>query len=147
MSLKIYRTKDEIPNGIRFVNSNDAYFNGHTQLNGSELESEILRCIDKARYNSAFTFIGRDVNLGALNIQQLSTGTKTLLNILSNPDVCFNVVECGSNALRLLPLVKDGHILWRTAFAPYSGDALCDISYHDKEFSNFYEFMRYAKEG
>lgn len=44
-------------------------------------------------YNSPATFIGRDPSLGALYKQHLSTGTKTLLNVLNHPDKCFSTID------------------------------------------------------
>lgn len=44
-------------------------------------------------YNSPATFIGRDPSLGALYKQHLSTGTKTLLNVLNHPDKCFDTMQ------------------------------------------------------
>lgn len=59
-------------------------------------------------YNSPATFIGRDPSLGALYKQHLSTGTKTLLNVLNHPDKCFSTIECGYNALTLLMGFTEG---------------------------------------
>lgn len=45
------------------------------------------------------TFYGRTANYGSLRKDYLSSGTKTLLNIISHPDKCFDVCECGGNVL------------------------------------------------
>lgn len=68
---------------------NDTYFDGHTELDPGSMCAGVLKVIDKAVYNSPATFIGRDPSLGALYKQHLSTGTKTLLNVLNHPDKCF----------------------------------------------------------
>ncbi len=41
----------------------------------------------------------------------LSTGSKILLNIYRYPELCFNVMECGDNALELLAGIKKDNIL------------------------------------
>lgn len=44
------------------------------------------------------------INLGfsALAIRNLSSGCKTLLNIMKHPDKVVNVEECGPNVLRII---------------------------------------------
>jgi len=37
-----------------------------------------------------------------LNIDKLSTGCKTALNVLYNPDKVFDIRECGDNALDVI---------------------------------------------
>ncbi|MDE7307768.1 MAG: DUF4869 domain-containing protein [Lachnospiraceae bacterium] len=61
--------------------------------------------IDKAEYTTSLTFLERTNILGNLNKSMLSTETKTLLNIINHPDICFNVAECGNNALQFLPKI------------------------------------------
>ncbi len=41
----------------------------------------------------------------------LSTGSKILLNLYRYPELCFNVMECGDNALELLAGIKKDNIL------------------------------------
>ena len=45
-----------------------------------------------------------------LNIDKLSTGCKTLLNIFYNPDIIFDIRECGENALDLIYALPEGNI-------------------------------------
>lgn len=52
--------------------------------------------------------VGRDKSLGALFTDNLSTGTKTLLNIWQHRDLCFDTIECGNNALTLLMGFTEG---------------------------------------
>lgn len=141
MSLRIYTEKEEIPSNMRFVDYNDIFFNG-VSLKDDEISEKIMSEIDQAHYSSEKTFIGRDSSLGNLNKENLSTGCKTLLNILYSPCECFDVVECGENALRLLPLIKDGNILWKTPVL--HGNTTCDIDIHGKHFTDFREFLKYV---
>lgn len=55
----------------------------------------ILRIIDQAEYCSEKTFIGRDKSLGALFTDNLSTGTKTLLNISQHRSLCYQFLHAG----------------------------------------------------
>lgn len=142
MSLRIYTHKEEIPNGMKFVNYNDLFFNGGC-LRNDTLSRKIMKEIDQAEYSSENTFIGRDKCLGSLNKEHLSTGCKTLLNIVYNPDKCFDVIECGVNALNLLPLIQNGNILWEMPVLHYIGDGDCDIVSQDIHFTKFRDFLKF----
>ena len=46
-----------------------------------------------------------------LNIDKLSTGCKTALNIMYNPDKIFDIRECGDNALDVIYALPDGNVV------------------------------------
>lgn len=114
---------------------------------GGYIESAILSTIDKARYCSNKSFYGRSSDEIPVGKNQLSTGTKTLLNVINNPELCFDLRECGDNALELLPLITDGTVYWDMPFIAYMGDANCDIIYNDKHYTDFYKFLGTINEG
>lgn len=146
MSLRIYRSVDEVPEGIRVVMNNNLFFDARTLIRNDALVLDILKSIDKAVYNSELTFIGRTLELGALSKSMLSTGTKTLLNIISYPDKCFNVVECGNNALKFIPKLKQGHILWEMPVVVCRDKPECDIEYRGIHYTDFHEFLSKVEE-
>lgn len=84
MSLQVYNKTDP---PMSVIVDND------TELDSGDICTGVLKVIDKAVYNSPATFIGRDTSLGALYKQHLSTGTKTLLNVLNHPDKCFSTMQ------------------------------------------------------
>lgn len=142
MALVVYTNKKDVEDSGRdLVMINDLFFDFETVLDDSDLVRLILSTIDKASYNSSLTFIGRTKELGALNKNMLSTGTKTLLNIIQHPNKCFSVCECGNNVLSLLPLITEGSIYWSIPVVAYNGDSACDIICNNKEYKNFYEFL------
>ena len=144
MSLNVYTSIEQIPAGINIIRSNDAVFNGATLLRNSELSNRILSSIDNAKFYSKDSFVSSTGVL--LSRDRLSTGTKTLLNILEFPDKCFDVIECGNNALSLLCLFNEGNILWRIPVALCSGDPACDIILsNSKHFVKFYDFLNYCR--
>ncbi|MBR4515198.1 MAG: DUF4869 domain-containing protein [Lachnospiraceae bacterium] len=146
MSLIIFRNKSEIPDTIDYINSNDLFFNEKTTIPDTPLAKEILKKVDKADYYSELVFTSRTKDLGNLFKNYLSSGTKTLLNIISNPDKCFNLAECGINVLDFIPKIKDGIVLWEhISLFPEDEDESCDIVYKDKQFTNIYEFLNYAR--
>jgi hypothetical protein len=150
--LTIYREESAIPEGVKLIKDNDEYFDAKTKLYDTDLVRFILKKIDYAKYNSDNTFISREEKLGGLNKNLLSTGTKTLLNIISSDDVCFDVVECGINALDLLPKLSmediNGRILWKSCMYPFPDNYACDIMYNGQHFKQVYDFVELiSKEG
>lgn len=141
VALNIYTKKDLIPQDMLFINANDPFFNCNTQLADDGLTATILRELDYAVRNSPYTFIGREPELGALNKEHLSTGTKTLLNILSHPNICFNVVECSPNALDFLVKFTEGNIYWKHPIHVYGDDGACDIILDGAHYSDFYDMQ------
>lgn len=147
MALYIYTDKLNIPEGIKIIDFNDSYFDVFTTIDDTSLVRSILATIDKAEYNSDNTFIGRTKELGALNKSMLSTGTKTLLNIIQHPDKCFNTIECGANALEFLPLVGEGKVIWKVPVLTTIPNAKCNIILNDKEcFTDFHDLQKYVVE-
>ena len=93
------QVRDFSPQEIRLVLWGDSYFDTHTYLLTDTLVTGILWAVDKAKYNNKNSFISRVPEIGALNKNYLSSGTKTLLNIINHPDICFSIATCGGNAL------------------------------------------------
>ena len=93
----IYTEKKESPNWIL---KNDLYFNLHTS--NEDMTGEDKKLIYQAD-NAVLTpdkHIETKYGLGT--IRNLSSGCKTLLNIVKHPDKVVCVEECGPNVLKLI---------------------------------------------
>lgn len=146
MSLIIYEDKKQVPSNIEYVNWNDLFFEGEI-INDDPLSRFVLKEVEQAEYVNKNYFRGRFVEDGNLNKSNLSTGTKTLLNIINHPDICFDTLECGDNALFALRKIKDGYIVEKSGVVFFHGDDLdCDFIYHDRKFSNFADYLKFRKE-
>lgn len=147
--LEIFDNREDILDRcIPLIDSNDEFFDSGVELADDALTREILQKIEKARYGDSLSFYGRADDGKLLNKDLLSTGTKTLLNIKENPKLCFNVCECGDNALCLLPLLKEGLIFWEyPSVMLVSGNSyMCDILFNNKlPFHNLLDFMNYVR--
>lgn len=142
MSLNVYTDKKLIPRGMNFINFGDMFFDVNTSLSDDDLVRNILWHVDKAKFNNENSFVSRVPNIGALNKSCLSSGTKTLLNIISHPDVCFNVESCGGNALEFIPRITSGNIYWKLPVLNYSGSSECDIILNGgKHYIDVYAFL------
>lgn len=145
MSLQVYNKTDP---PMSVIVDNDTYFDGHTELDSGDICAGVLKVIDKAVYNSPATFIGRDTSLGALYKQHLSTGTKTLLNVLSHPDKCFSTIECGYNAISYMLNFKQGNVYIPNTFifSPGLTSDNIDIVWDGKHFTKLSELKGYLSE-
>jgi len=142
MSLNIFTVESEIPKNMELITYNDAYFNLYTSIPKSDLSLYILREVEKAKYSSDITFIGRTEEFGSLYKECLSTGTKTLFNIMQHQDKCFDVLECGTNALVMLLYIQ-GNILWREPFIVYKTlyKEHCDINFKGVHYDRIEDFV------
>ena len=143
MSLILYLDKEDVPQGTFLCKENDLFFDGQTLLNDSAICSDILRTIDQATYNSPETFIGRDKDIGALYKVYLSTGCKTLLNIVMHPDICFSLLECGLNAKQFTLGLTTGQALWVPDQLDIEDDTDCDIICGGTHFNKVGDLIEY----
>ena len=143
MSLIVYTKKEDVPDEIKIIKDNDLYFNAFTFFTGSDLESLILNEVDVAKVLSDKTFMGRSDCFGPLDRMYISSGSKTLLNVLSCPDICFDCTECGSNALGLLSKFRDGCVFLPWRYIYFTGEGRCDIVCNGRHFVDFYDFINY----
>lgn len=142
--ITIFDSLEKIPKNIKYVKDNDAYFDAKSKLLDTDLVRFILETIDNAKYVSESTFLGRNIKSGNLNKMYLSTGTKVLLNIINNSNVCFDVIECGVNVLDLIPYISnkvEGYIFWRDCLYPFADNFDCDIYFNGKRYSKVFDFM------
>ncbi len=149
MSLVVYLRKEDIPSTLRYVDNNDVYFVANTPIPDTPLAREILKTIDKAEYCSDKTFTCRTNGMGNLTREYLSTGTKTLLNIMSHNDCCFNIVECGDNALNYLRKLNSGYVFWNSiVWVPTFSDNTdsCDIMCNNQHFTNVSDFVVFVRD-
>ena len=106
--ITIYK-KNTIPKNIDIITMNDIYFNKNTVEQLNDDAKHIIELIDNSeminKYNIKSKFQGE-----VINIDKLSTGCKTTLNILYNPDVIFDIRECGENALDVIYSLPKGKV-------------------------------------
>jgi hypothetical protein len=54
-----------------------------------------------------------------LDIDKLSAGCKTVLNVMYNPEKVFCMKECGNNALKILFALPSGNVYSDYALIPF----------------------------
>ena len=96
--------------GMPIETLNDIFFNKNTVELLDERAKEIIAVLDCSEMVNKYTVKSRFDGL-ALNIDKISTGCKTVLNIIYNPDRIFDIRECGDNALELIYSLPEGNII------------------------------------
>ena len=128
--ITVYRKK-YIPKEMEQVVLNDIFFNKHTADNLDSKAATIISEIDNSELISNFTIKSRfDSNV--LNVDALSTGCKTALNIMYNPNKAFDIRECGDNALDVIYSLSQGNVF-------------CDYPYISFDMNGVYIFDKHGK--
>lgn len=95
--IDIYTEKKESPDWIL---KNDLYFNLNTS--NEEMTEEDRKLIHQADDAVLTSDKHIETKYGLGTIRNLSSGCKTLLNIVKHPDKVVCVEECGPNVLKLI---------------------------------------------
>jgi len=144
MSLNIYTYRNEVPSELgRVVDKNDLFFK-QVRLSNTDATVHIISEIDKAQYYSEDSFKSRSGQV--LPKDCLSTGSKTLLNIMSHTNKCFNIIECGNNAIDVLVKFTVGNVYWQIPVYIPIGEWPCDICIDGKHFTSIGDFSHYIME-
>lgn len=126
--ITVYKKK-AIPKEMEIVEVNDIYFNKITSRLLDDRAKDIISKIDSSALVDRFTIQSRFDNT-ILNIDKLSTGCKTALNILYNPDSVFDIRECGDNAIDIIYMLDKGNI---TCDYPYISFKVDKVKSFDEE--------------
>lgn len=105
--ITIYKDKKDIHQEMEYVELNDIFFNQNAtqKLDENARKIIIIESIDGAKLLGKYK-IESKFNGVILDIDCLSTGRKTVLNVLYYLDKVFCMKECGKNALEILYALK-----------------------------------------
>ena len=126
--ITVYKVK-AIPKDMEKVTLNDIFFNKITVELLDERAAEIIAAIDHSEMDGKYSIRSR-FDGSMLNIDRLSTGCKTALNILYNPDKVFDVRECGDNALDVIYALPNGNIFCDYPLISFD---MTEVSAYDKK--------------
>lgn len=117
--ITIFKNKKDIPDNIEYVELNDVFFNQNTVLKIDERAGTIVEKIDAAKLIGKYRMESK-FNGVVLDIDCLSTGCKTVLNVMYFPDKVFCIKECGDNALEVLYGLDAGSVYSDYAVIPFN---------------------------
>ncbi len=106
--ITVYKEK-AIPKNMELIKLNDIFFNKYTAEKLDDKAADIIFKIDQSKMVDKFSIQSR-FDGAVLNIDKLSSGCKTILNILYNPDKVFDIRECGENAIDVIYGLESGNI-------------------------------------
>ena len=116
--ITIFKTKKDIPGNLDYIELNDVFFNQNTVLMFDDRANAIVERIDSSRLVGKYK-IESKFNGVILDVDCLSTGCKTVLNVLYFPDKVFCLKECGDNALDVLYGLETGAVYSDYAIIPF----------------------------
>lgn len=106
--ISVYK-KRAIPKNEEVIKNNDVFFSQVTAGILDEKAEDVIYRIDQSKMIDKYSITSR-FDGAVLNIDKLSTGCKTALNILFNPERIFDISECGENALEVIYAMPVGKI-------------------------------------
>ncbi len=139
--ITIYKDIKDIPENLEYIELNDLYFNQTTVQILDEQAQKIVDIIDGARLVGKYKMESK-FNGTTLNVDCLSTGCKTVLNVLYFPDKVFCLKECGDNALEVLYSLKHGAVYSDYALIPFDMREVCVLSGRTKRTIADYEELK-----
>ena len=141
--ITIFKNKKDIPQDMEYVELNDIYFNQNTAAKLDDKAEEIIQIIDEAKLISKYK-IRSKFNDTILDIDKLSAGCKTVLNVVYNPDKVFCLKECGNNALEVLYGLMSGNVYSDYALIPFEMEVVnVQTSLGQKEISDYEELKEW----
>ena len=131
MSLNIYINESSIPSTLTYVFNNDALFEydwlNKAILKGNKVVLKVMQDIDGAKSVDGLEMTDRFGNKNISTVH-LSTGAKTIINIINHQNYCISLIECGTNAVRRALQLKEGTIL--LSYAIPGSDIAVDVIVH-----------------
>lgn len=128
---------------MEYVELNDIYFNQNTATKLDDKAEKIVQIIDEAKLISKYKIRSRFDDT-ILDIDKLSAGCKTVLNVVYNPDKVFCLKECGNNALEVLYGLMSGNVYSDYALIPFEMEAVnVQTSLGQKEISDYEELKEW----
>ena len=139
--ITIFKDKQDITQNMEYVELNDVFFNQNTVSLIDERAEEIIETIDDAKLIGKYKISSR-FNDVVLDIDRLSAGCKTVLNVLYNPDKVFCLKECGNNALEVLYGLERGYVCSEYALIPFDVDSVAVQTKTGKRVISDYEELK-----
>ena len=139
--ITIYKSKNQIPSSMELIELNDYFFNKTTADYLDEQAINIIAEIDGAKLLGKYK-ITSALNGVTLDIDKLSSGCKTVLNVLYFPDKIFNIKECGDNALDILYSLAQGNVYSEYPMISFEMESVNVIDENGVKQLNDYEDLR-----
>lgn len=122
-----------VNSGVDFIPENDVFFGFNTYdivLSDKELQ-DILERVEGVTYIGDGKVISKFTDT-AIDMSMISTGVKSLLNIVAHQDKVFGVSECGGNVVDELFRLNCGNVYSNCVITPFEVDNVnCEVVLKD----------------
>ena len=139
--ITIFKNKLDIPNNMEYIELNDLFFNQNTTTLIDRRGEKSIETIDGAKLIGKYKILSRFDDV-AIDIDKLSAGCKTVLNVLYYPDKVFCLKECGNNALEILYNLEKGYVYSEYALIPFTMDSVMVQTKSMKKIISDYEELK-----
>ena len=139
--ITVYKKKEDIPKNSKLVELNDIYFNRHTSQKLDSQAKKIITEIDGATLCEKYKIVSK-FQKEVLNIDRLSTGCKTALNIYYNPEIVFSIKVCGDNAIDVIYDLQEGRIYSEYPVISFEMSSVRAIDDNDEHIFETYEELK-----
>ncbi len=139
--ITIYKNKKDIPQDMEYIELNDVYFNQKTASILDERAEKIIEEIDGSMRVGKYKIRSRFDDI-IIDIDKLSAGCKTALNVLYNPDKIFCLKECGNNALEVVYSLEQGNVYSDYALIPFDMEAVNIKTASEEKIISDYEELK-----
>lgn len=139
--ITIYKNKKDIPQNMEYIELNDVYFNQKTASILDERAEKIIEEIDGSMRVGKYKIRSRFDDI-IIDIDKLSAGCKTALNVLYNPDKIFCLKECGNNALEVVYSLEQGNVYSDYALIPFDMKAVNIKTASEEKIISDYEELK-----
>ena len=141
--ITIYKDIKDIPQNMDYIELNDVFFNQNTASILDDRAEKIIEDIDGSKQVGKYKIRSRFDDI-ILDIDKLSAGCKTVLNILYNPDKVFCLKECGNNALEVVYGLDQGNVYSDYAMIPFDMESVnVRTASEDKVVSDYEELKEW----
>ena len=131
----------DIPDDMQYVELNDLFFVQNTVSMIDEKAKNIVENIDGAKIVGKYKIMSGFNNV-LLDIDKLSAGCKTILNVLYYPDKVFCMKECGDNVLELLYGLENGNVYSDYAMIPIDMQSVIARTKDENKIISDYEELK-----
>ena len=139
--ITVFKNKLDIPNNMEYIELNDLFFNQNTTTLIDRRAEKFIETIDGAKLIGKYKILSRFDDV-AIDIDKLSVGCKTVLNVLYYPDKVFCLKECGNNALEILYNLEKGYVYSEYALIPFTMDSVMVQTKSMKKIISDYEELK-----
>ena len=139
--ITIYKNKKDILQDMEYIELNDVYFNQKTASILDERAEKIIEEIDGSMRVGKYKIRSRFDDI-IIDIDKLSAGCKTALNVLYNPDKIFCLKECGNNALEVVYSLEQGNVYSDYALIPFDMEAVNIKTASEEKIISDYEELK-----